>query len=139
LLKNNFNFEIRLPCEIAVVKFMCVCCDCFHKSTKMFLFMGEMTWKILCLSSYFNVFSIKRVDRALLPSLNYCSSWNESRIYNWTVVYLSRILSCSHFLSVSRRASCYKFFKSMIKCFIIQDMKRNCSLVSTESGTQKFT
>jgi hypothetical protein len=102
----------------------------FTQRYENFIFVGEITWKVKWLLSQFNLFSVKDVGRVLLTSLNYWSSWTGSRIYYWTVVYLSRILRSSNFLSISPRVSHSEALKSMRKRFIIQSRKWNISRLS---------
>jgi len=84
--------------------------------------------ELKCLYSAFNVYSVKRVEVALLTPLNYWSSWTGSRIYYWTLVYcpelsglpicclfrlLRRILKRSKRLEKARRKteSCFSKLK----------------------------
>jgi len=114
---------------------MFVSCDFLYKGTKTSFFVREMTLKIKCFWLQFNVFSVKSGGGSLIISLNYWRSCNESRIYYWTVVHMTKILRSARLLSVSPRASHSEAFKSIRKS---EDWNKEL-LFYTERRKQKFT
>jgi len=81
-----------------------------------------------------NVFFFKSVGGTLVISLNYRISCTRSRIYYWTVGYLSGIVRSSHLLSVSLFVSHSETLQSLRK-----SKKRNrMSLVNSESRNKSL-
>jgi len=95
----------------------------------------EIILKMKLRLSQLNVFYIKIVRGAPVILLNYWISCTGSRMYYWTVVYLSGNVRPAHLLSVSPLASHSKILRWMRK-----GKKRNrMALFNAECRKEKFT